>query len=216
MLAGLLTAAAMYKVRDEEIPRIALMTAAFFVASLIHVPIGPTSVHLLLNGLLGVVLGRRAPLAVLLGLTLQAVLLGHGGFTTIGVNTCVMALPALGAAWLFGVLHAGMRRAWFRAGLVAFSVVLWTLCLVYSIALLWLSRSTGAGRHRLGVGGARRLQPVQPRHHARSGVRARRDGEPVGPRIGIPSRPGRRHDGGAGDAGAQRGRPALGRRGRLA
>lgn len=35
------------------------MTAAFFVASLIHVPIGPTSVHLLLNGLLGVVVGRR-------------------------------------------------------------------------------------------------------------------------------------------------------------
>lgn len=58
-LAALLTAAAMFKVRDEEIPRIALMTAAFFVASLIHVPIGPTSVHLLLNGLLGVVVGRR-------------------------------------------------------------------------------------------------------------------------------------------------------------
>ena len=97
-------------VRDEEIPRIALMTAAFFVASLIHVPIGPTSVHLLLNGLLGVIVGRRAPLAVLLGLTLQAVLFGHGGFTTIGVNTCVMALPALGAAWLFGTLRAGIAQ----------------------------------------------------------------------------------------------------------
>ena len=59
-LAGLLAAVAMMQVRDEEIPRIALMTAAFFVASLIHVPIGPTSVHLLLNGLLGVVVGRRA------------------------------------------------------------------------------------------------------------------------------------------------------------
>ena len=58
VLAGLVDAMAMYKVRDEEIPRIALMTAAFFVASLIHVPIGPTSVHLLLNGLLGVVVGR--------------------------------------------------------------------------------------------------------------------------------------------------------------
>ncbi len=142
VLAGLLTAMAMVKVRDEEIPRIALMTAAFFVASLIHAPIGPTSVHLLLNGLLGVIVGRRAPLAVLLGLTLQAVLLGHGGFTTIGVNTCVMALPALGAAWLFGTLHSGMRSGWFRAGLVAFAASLWTLCLIYSIALLWLSRST--------------------------------------------------------------------------
>jgi cobalt/nickel transport system permease protein len=142
LLAGLLVAASMIRVRDEEIPRIALMTAAFFVASLIHVPVGPTSVHLLLNGLLGVIVGRRAPLAVLLGLTLQAVIFGHGGFTTIGVNTCVVALPALAAAWLFGTLRAGSHNVWFRAGLVAVSILIWTLCLVYCIALLWLSRST--------------------------------------------------------------------------
>jgi cobalt/nickel transport system permease protein len=153
VLAGLLTAAAMVKVRDEEIPRIALMTAAFFVASLIHVPIGPTSVHLLLNGLLGVILGRRAPLAVLLGLTLQAVLLGHGGFTAIGVNTCVMALPALGASWLFKVLRAGTCTAWFRTTLVAFSVLLWTLCFAYSVALLLLSRSTGPDDLAWGLAG---------------------------------------------------------------
>lgn len=109
-LAGLLAAVAMIRVRDEEIPRIAPMTAAFFIASLIHVSIGPTSVHLLLNGLLGVVIGRRAPLAVLIGIGLQFALFAHGGASTIGVNTCVMALPALGAAWLFGVLRAGSRR----------------------------------------------------------------------------------------------------------
>jgi cobalt/nickel transport system permease protein len=143
VLAGVLAAVAMIRVRDEEIPRIALMTAAFFVASLIHVPIGPTSVHLLLNGLLGVVVGRRAPLAVLLGLTLQAVLLGHGGFTTIGVNTCVMAAPALGAAWLFGVLRAGTRWRWFRGGLVVLSVLLWVECLVYSVVLLRVSSGGG-------------------------------------------------------------------------
>ncbi len=141
-LAALLAAVAMIRVRDEEIPRIALMTAAFFVASLIHVPVGPTSVHLLLNGLLGVVIGRRAPLAVLLGLTLQAVLLGHGGVTAIGVNTCIMALPALGAAWLFGTLWAGTRQAWFRFGLVVVGVVVWVECLVFSVALFWLSLAT--------------------------------------------------------------------------
>ena len=52
---------ALVRVRDEEIPRIALLTAAFFVASLIHVRLGPTSVHLLLNGLVGVILGWRGP-----------------------------------------------------------------------------------------------------------------------------------------------------------
>src|SRR3954447_5666156 len=45
--------------REEDVARVALLTAAFFVASLVHVRVGPTSVHLLLNGLVGVVLGRR-------------------------------------------------------------------------------------------------------------------------------------------------------------
>jgi cobalt/nickel transport system permease protein len=159
-LAGLLVAGAMVRVRDEEIPRIALMTAAFFVASLIHVPIGPTSVHLLLNGLLGVIVVRRSPLAVLLGLTLQAVLFGHGGFTTIGVNTCVMSLPALGAAWLFGTLRIGTRYAWFRAGLVVVSVLIWMLCLVYSIALFWLSRATGLNNIAWGSAAVVAFQPA--------------------------------------------------------
>src|SRR6516225_7841330 len=104
LVAGLLALAASYRVRDEEIPRIALLSAAFFVASLMHLRLGPTSVHLLLNGLVGVVLGRRAPLAILIGLGLQAALLGHGGFSTIGINACVLTLPALAASGFFAAL----------------------------------------------------------------------------------------------------------------
>src|SRR5271166_6044211 len=101
VLMALLMVPAMLRVRDEEIPRIALLTSAFFVASLIHVRFGPTSVHLLLNGLVGVILGWRAGLAIPVGLALQAVLLGHGGFSTIGVNACVMTIPALLSGGLF-------------------------------------------------------------------------------------------------------------------
>lgn len=113
VVSGLLALAAAYRVRDEEIPRIAVLSAAFFVATLMHLPLGPTSVHLLLNGLVGVVLGRRAPLAILIGLALQAALAGHGGFTTIGVNACVMTLPALLASALFSMMR---RLPWFRCG----------------------------------------------------------------------------------------------------
>lgn len=109
LVAGLLALLASYKVRDEEIPRIALLSAAFFVATLMHIPMGPASVHLLLNGLVGVVLGRRAPLAILIGLALQAALFGHGGLTTIGVNACVQIFPALLSAWLFFLLCRGAR-----------------------------------------------------------------------------------------------------------
>jgi cobalt/nickel transport system permease protein len=138
-VAALLTLLGFWRIRDEEIPRIALMTAAFFVASLLHVRVGPTSVHLLLNGLVGVVLGPRAALAIPVGLFLQAALLGHGGFGSLGVNSCIMVVPALLAWQLFGFLARlpWLRRPWFRSTLVAAGTLAWVLSLVYSLALLF-------------------------------------------------------------------------------
>src|SRR5439155_14681639 len=108
LLAGFAVAAVLIlvgsvRVRDEDIPFTALVTAVFFVASLIHIRVGPTSVHLLLNGLVGLTLGRRACLAVPVGLFLQGALLGHGDFSTLGVNTCVLLAPALLARPIFSV-----------------------------------------------------------------------------------------------------------------
>src|SRR6476646_10225154 len=74
-----LVAVSAWRVREQEVPRIGVLSAAFFVASQIHLPLGAASVHLLLNGLVGVVLGRRGPLALAVGLLLQALLFGHGG-----------------------------------------------------------------------------------------------------------------------------------------
>lgn len=138
LAAGVLALVGAWRIREEEIAQTAVLTAAFFVASLIHVRVGPTSVHLLLNGLLGVILGRRALLAVPVGLFLQAVLLQHGGYTTLGINSCIMGIPALAAWQLFGVLQRlpWLRQAWFRMGLVGVSTLAWTLSLVFSVALL--------------------------------------------------------------------------------
>jgi len=85
----------------EGIPKASLLTAAFFVASWIHIPVPPTSVHLVLNGLLGAVLGYYAFPAVLIGLFFQAVMFQHGGLTTLGVNATVMGVPALLCYHLF-------------------------------------------------------------------------------------------------------------------
>ena len=133
-----------WRVRDEEIPRIALLTAAFFVASSIHIRIGVTSWHLLLNGLVGVLLGRRAALAIPVGLALQYFLLMHGGFYTIGVNTCILLLPALFAAALFAMLRKApwLPQPWFRAGLVGGSTLVLVLSAVYSVTLLVSNRTT--------------------------------------------------------------------------
>lgn len=139
VLAGVLVLFGTYRMDEEEVPRTALLAAAFFVASQIHVRVGPSSAHLLLNGLVGVVLGRRAALAIFVGLCLQCALFSHGTFSTLGVNTCVMALPALATGGLFVHLH---RRHWLRqrgfsAGLVFFSTLLWSLGFAFCATLLW-------------------------------------------------------------------------------
>lgn len=100
---ALLLAPALWRLREDDVPRVGVLSAAFFVGSSIHVPLAlvPTSVHLILNGLVGVVLGRRAPLAITTGLLLQYLLLSHGGLTTLGLNACIITVPAVlaGAAY---------------------------------------------------------------------------------------------------------------------
>ena len=73
----------------------------FFVASFVHVPVGPISVHLVLNGLVGIFLGWAAFPAILVGLLLQAILFQYGGLTSLGVNTFNMAFPAIVCYLLF-------------------------------------------------------------------------------------------------------------------
>ncbi len=99
-----LTAAGTYvglrKINQKNLPLAALMSAVFFVASLIHVPLGPTSVHLLFNGLTGLLLGWAAFPVLLVALFLQAVLFQFGGITVLGVNTFNMAIGGVAAYYL--------------------------------------------------------------------------------------------------------------------
>jgi cobalt/nickel transport system permease protein len=94
-LAAVGTAIGLKKLDYEAIPRVALLSAAFFVASLIHVPVGPVGLHLVLNGLMGLLLGWVAVPAILIALFLQALLFQFGGLTVLGVNTVIMAAPAV-------------------------------------------------------------------------------------------------------------------------
>jgi cobalt/nickel transport system permease protein len=137
-LAGVLAFVAARRLRDEDIAKVGLMTAAFFVVSSLNIRLGPTSVHLLLNGLVGVVLGWQAALAIPIGLFLQAALMQHGGFLSLGVNSCVMVLPALLAWQLFAALSrvSWLREPGFRSALVVVSTLAWILSLVYSLSLL--------------------------------------------------------------------------------
>jgi cobalt/nickel transport system permease protein len=98
------------RMRQEDLPRVAVLASTFFVASLVHVPIGPASAHLILNGLAGVVLGWAAFPALLVGLFLQAIFFGFGGLTALGANAFNMALPAVVCYYAFGRPARRARR----------------------------------------------------------------------------------------------------------
>jgi len=83
------------KLTGEALVRTGVLSAAFFAASLIHLPLGPVSAHLMLSGLLGALLGWAAFPAIFVGLLLQALLFQFGGLTVLGVNATVMGFPAV-------------------------------------------------------------------------------------------------------------------------
>lgn len=105
---------------QESVPKASLLTAAFFVASWIHIPLPPTSVHLVLNGLMGVMLGWYAFPAILIGLFFQAVMFQHGGLTTLGVNATMMGLPALLAHVVFRLRRAFGKESQLGTGVFGF------------------------------------------------------------------------------------------------
>ena len=96
------TAIGLKQMDYDRVAHVGVLSAAFFVTSLIHFNIGPASTHLILNGLLGLVLGWAAFPAILVALVLQAVFFQYGGLTTLGVNTLLMALPAVACYHVFG------------------------------------------------------------------------------------------------------------------
>ena len=99
-------AAILWRVNQAEIPRIACFSALFFVASFVHLPVGVSSMHLMLSGLVGAFLGSRAILAIFVALFLQGVFFGFGGLSVLGVNTAVIGFPAV-----LGGLFAAAAKA---------------------------------------------------------------------------------------------------------
>lgn len=146
--SGLVFVRSARRVRDDDLPRIGILTATFFVASLIHVRVGPTSVHLLLNSLVGVVLGPGAALAIGVGLLLQAVLIGHGGFTALGVNCLIITVPALLARGGFSALVRREADAPFRYrdGWLAVAYVLHPIVMAALAVVGVVGRRLGLGR----------------------------------------------------------------------
>ncbi len=107
VLTAIGTAVGLKKLDYDQMAKVGILSSTFFMGSLIHVNIGPSSVHLLLNGIIGLLLGWAAFPAVLIGLLLQAMFFQFGGITVLGVNTFNVAAPAVLCYYLFnGIVRA--------------------------------------------------------------------------------------------------------------
>jgi cobalt/nickel transport system permease protein len=135
-LAG--TGIGLKKIEYDRIVHVAILASSFFVASLIHVNIGPASAHLILNGIVGLLLGFAAFPAILTALLLQAILFQYGGLTTLGVNVVIMAVPCVLSHYLFMPLIGRSPKLTFTAGFLAGFVSILLSSLLLGSAL-WLS-----------------------------------------------------------------------------
>jgi cobalt/nickel transport system permease protein len=132
------------RLSHEKIPETAILSAAFFVVGAIHVPLGPVAVHLVLNGLIGLLLGWAAFPAIFVGLSLQMLLLQEGGLTTLGLNTFNMAAPAVLVYCAFASLaRSENKTVAYSAGAAAGASAL-LLSAALNAASLYLGGRNGA------------------------------------------------------------------------
>jgi len=92
------------KLHSDDVSKVALLSALFFVISTIHLPLGVTSVHFMLLGVIGIMLGWHSFTALLIALLLQAMLIGFGGISSLTVNTLNTGVGALSGFYLFKLL----------------------------------------------------------------------------------------------------------------
>ncbi|RBW43915.1 cobalt transporter CbiM [Psychromonas sp. B3M02] len=95
------------KMDYDHLPLVGVLASVFFIASYIHLPLGFSSVHLIMNGLLGIILGWVAFPALLVALLLQVIFFGFGGLLVLGVNTLNIALPAV---LIYYLCYKGVRN----------------------------------------------------------------------------------------------------------
>jgi cobalt/nickel transport system permease protein len=122
------------KTRAEDLPETALVSGVLFLISLVHVPLGPSSIHLTLLGMAGVLLGWSVIPALFTALLLQGLLLQFGGLLSLGVNTAVMGTAALAG---YAVFRALPRRLYLLSGFAAGFIAVMTGAVLVTAALFF-------------------------------------------------------------------------------
>ena len=138
-ITAVILACTLIWMKIDDVPKLSVITAAVFVASLIHFQAGPTSVHLILSGFAGVTLGILAYPCIFIAVVMQAFLFQHGGVTTIGINTVNMGVPALISFFIFKAgmkLNVGISKTTIIFGAIAGGIAVTLAVLLLAVELL--------------------------------------------------------------------------------
>ena len=120
------------KTSDYKIVRTALLSSAFFLASLVNIRIGAASTHLSFLAPMGIILGWGAFPAIFVALSLQAILFHFGGFIVLGANTFAMAFPALFVNLIFGKI---IRESDNKIKIMIFSFIAGALAVIMGASI---------------------------------------------------------------------------------
>lgn len=128
---------AIKELKNEDISLTAVASAMFFIASFIHIPFGVTQIHLILLGVIGILISWSSFVAIFVALLLQALLLGYGGISSLGVNLFIMAAPAVIIYYLYNlqiVKNLNEKIKFFLVGFLGtfFATLFLTLILYFS------------------------------------------------------------------------------------
>ena len=111
--------------------------ALTLAAMAIELPLGPLEYHLTLIGPIGVLLGPAAAFEVLFAVNAILAMLGHGGFTVVGLNALVLGAGAALARPAYGALARrfppGTSLALATAIAQAASGALWLAVIGYAL-----------------------------------------------------------------------------------
>ncbi len=101
------------RLKDKDLPRIAMFSAGIFVAQIINFPVGGgTTGHLIGGALFAILVGpAQAMMGMSIVLVIQALLFGDGGVTVLGLNGINMAVIAPLSGWGVYVLLKSLSTA---------------------------------------------------------------------------------------------------------
>lgn len=125
------------RMKEQNLPRIAVLCAGIFVAQMLNFPIGGgTTGHLIGAALLAILAG---PLMAVIGMTvvliIQALMFGDGGITAFGINATNMAIIAPLAGWgVYTLIKPILERAGKAGKSVAVAAAAWSSVFIASVA----------------------------------------------------------------------------------